>query len=267
QEVLGTKQQYLNTISEVYGRAINTGRGKWVIASAHGLARLNLGFSDFLKNAPVPDGVDPGEYRQALAGEAAPYEANAKELMKVCSGKSRELKIFTAYATACLNGSFESVIETARRARSSGQGGDSYQQRLLEIRKQLAKKPNSIPRLEEMAKVSMSVGDYHLALLALQKAEELDPRRAQTQNLLGVVRWQLGEPQDAYESLMNAYKRREPAAAANLAALFGEYGYAKESRAFLGRAGDLGTANLSSPEYHPSVNRLREGTLSAGGDS
>ncbi len=268
QQVLGTKQQYLAEISDVYTRAINTGRGKWVIASAHGLARLNLGFAEFLKNAPVPDGVNPQEYRQALAAEAAPFEGNAKELMKVCGQKSKELKIFSAYATACLTASFDSVIETARRARSSAQGGDAYQNQLLAIRKELAKKPNSIEKLEEMAKLSMSVGDYHLALLALQKAEELDPRRAQTQNLMGVVQWQLGEPQDAYDHLTNAYKRREPAAAANLAALFAEYGYETESRAFLGRAGDLNTANLSSPEYHPAVNRLREGTLTtAGGDS
>ncbi|MEM6559204.1 MAG: tetratricopeptide repeat protein [Myxococcota bacterium] len=265
QQVLQAKLDLLSGIENAYGRAISTGRGQWVIAAAHGLARLYQGFAAFIAESPVPSGVDAQEYRQALKGEAAPYEAKAKELMSVCGSKSKELKIFSAYATACLNGSYDGVIKTARRARGSNQGGDSYRKRLLEVRKKLAKKPNSIEMLEEMSRLAMSAGDYHMALLALQKAEELDPRRGQVQNLLGVTRWQLGEPQEAYDHLVKAYKRRIGPAAANLAALFAEYGYENESRSYLGRAGDLSGANLGSPDYHPTVNRLRDGTVTAGG--
>ncbi|MEM6533390.1 MAG: tetratricopeptide repeat protein [Myxococcota bacterium] len=268
QSVLQSKLQLLEGIEGAYGRAINTGRGKWVIAAAHGLARLYQEFATFIGNAPVPDGVDPGEYKQALKAEADPYAAKGTQLMSECGKKSRELKIFSAYASACMNNSFESVIQTARRARSAAQGGPEFEEQLNTIRTDLAKKPSSMPLLTKMATLSMTAGDYHLARLVLEKAEELDPRRGEVQNLLGVCEWQLGEPQDAYEHLLNAYKRRNVAAAANLAALFDEYRYAKEAKSFLGRAGDLNAADLSSPDYHPAVNKLRGGTVTVeGGDS
>ena len=85
-----------------------------------------------------------------------------------------------------------------------------------------------------------------------------DPRNMRIQNLLGVASWELGETQEAYDALNRAYKGRSIEAAANLAALFREFGYSKEATAYIGRAGDLNSADLSAVDYHPSVRTMMQ---------
>ncbi|MBI3180519.1 MAG: tetratricopeptide repeat protein, partial [Deltaproteobacteria bacterium] len=258
--VLGRKLQLLQAIDAAYGNTIKTGQGEYCIAALRELSRLYNDFGVFITNAPAPAGLSAAEeqqYRAALKGQGDPYIAKAKETLQACALKSEQLKIFTAHASACETGGQPTVGGVAKRRRGEA-GDEAYQQDLVQLRQQLAKTPESVEVLQQLARRAMQVGDYHLAKLTLSKAAEVDPRSATVQNLLGVANWQLGEPAAAYDAFDKAAKRDLPAAFANLAALFYEYGYERQARQFLGRVGNMAGLALQSADFHPSVERLQE---------
>ncbi|MBC7794540.1 MAG: tetratricopeptide repeat protein, partial [Clostridia bacterium] len=260
EQILGEKLKGLQQIEGLYSQAIGTGQGEWVLGAAQGLARLYQEFGNFIANAPAPDGMgaaDAKQYQAALAQQAAPYTAKANETLSACAQKANELKLMSPFATACLSGkTTSSSAGSAKRVRTAVTGDDAYQKELAAYRAELVNKPSSVEVIEKIGRRAMQVGDYRLAKLTLTKAVEIDPRNVRVQNLLGVASWQLGETQEAYEAFQRAYKARSNEAAANLAALYREYGYTKDAQAMLGRAGDLNSANLSAADYHPSVRAL-----------
>lgn len=261
EQILNDKLKLLQTIEDLYVKGISTGQGEWVLASAQALSRLYQEFGNFIANAPIPEGTsaaDAKQYQAALAQQAQPYQAKATETLQACAAKAQELKVMSPFATACLRQQMTTAAPATKRVRGSVTGDDAYNKELAQYRAELVAKPSGTEILEKIARRAMQVGDYRLAKLTLSKAAEVDPRNMRIQNLLGVASWELGETQEAYDALTRAYKGRSIEAAANLAALFREYGYSKEATAYIGRAGDLNNADLSAPDYHPSVKTMRD---------
>lgn len=256
EQALQQKLAMMQQVEGVYGNAIGSGAGPSVIAAAHALARVYKAFGDFLMSAPVPQGVSAAEYQAALKPQADQYYERGKQTMTVCGQKAAELKVFSMAAAACMRGSYDAPVDDAKRARAAVGGDDAYQKDMAAIRAELVNKPSSVELLEKLARRAMQVGDFHVAKLTLSKAVEVDPRSARLQNLLGVTLWQLGEVQPAYQALDRGVKNRSAEATLNLAALYSEYGYDREAKAFLGRAGNLAGLDLSAVDYHPGVRKM-----------
>lgn len=255
QQVLSFKLQYLEAMEQSYIGAISSGDGFWGIPALHGLARAYQEFGKFIAGAPIPDGMSRAErtqYQNALKQEGQQYEGKARQTLEACQQKARELKVFNAYATACLAGSISAVDAATTRSRSRLEAGEGYKRELAALRDQLVKKPEATSLMIDIARKAVSVGDYHLALLTLSKAAETDPRSPVIQNLLGVTHWHLGDHQSAFGALQKASRAKLPEGAANLGALYQEFGYAEEADAALGSV-EGGRINLSSPDVHPRV--------------
>ncbi|MBN1960941.1 MAG: tetratricopeptide repeat protein [Deltaproteobacteria bacterium] len=261
--ILQQKIQLLNAAEQLYVQAVNFGRGEWAIASLQELARLYHGFGLTIAKLPLPGGLsaqDKKTYQDQINQQAQSYEAKAKEVIKACADKAEQLKVFTPHASACMAHSFDTVVTDAKRHRASSYGDEAYQGELNKLRQKLVKTPESVDVLKQLGRMAIQVGDYHLARLTLDKAIELAPRDAVALNLWGVAAWSLGEPQDAFANFTVAMRERSTAAAANLAALCHAYGFDRMSKRYLSAAGNLATANLKAPDYHPGVARmLQEG--------
>jgi tetratricopeptide (TPR) repeat protein len=260
QEDLQRKMQFLQILDEAYVGAIRTGVGEWAIAGLHESARAYANFGEFIASAPVPPDLPASEkrnYRTALETEGKQYVAKAQETRKACATKAEQLKVFTRFGSACVTGGEPTVSEVTKRRRAEVQD-EGFQNELLKMRQQLAKKPASISILARMTRLAMQVGDFHFAKLAASTAVEKNPRSAEIQNLLGVASWHLGEPSAAYDAFEKAAQGRHNAAVINLAALYAEYGYERLSKQTL-RRGNLSGVDTASPDIHPAVNNLLDG--------
>jgi len=259
--VVGRKIQLRDAIEQLQVRALNAGTGEWGIAALQELARLYHSFGTFLAGAPVPDGLgeaDRRQYEQDIRSNAQSFESKAVELVKACAQKAEELKVFTPYARACMTQSLELVVPEAGQRRAPSLADDAYKAEVANLRQELAKTPESAEVQKKLARRALQVGDYHLARLVLGKAIEANANDAVAQNLWGVASWRLGEPQQAMGAFERALAANLPAAAANLAALCNDYGYARLAQRYLTAAGALKTLDLTAPDYHPSVAKLAE---------
>jgi cellulose synthase operon protein C len=265
EQVLARKLQFLEALEGAYIAAIQSGQGDWGIAALFEAARAYNDFGTFIANAPVPGGLSAAElaqYKEALSTQGAQYVAKSKETLTACKTKSDQLKIFSAFASACLTESLAPVDRQGGRVRGRVTGDEAYNQEVAQLRGELAKKPESLELLLQLARRATAVGDYHLAKLVLSKAAEADPRSAAVQNLMGVVEWNLGDHQAAYNSLKKA-QRGMPAAALNLAALLKSFGYERDAQRALNEAGDTTAVRLDDADVHPSVRTML--TPEAGG--
>jgi len=265
-EVLQQKLQLQQSIEQAYAATVQTGVGEWAIAALHEAATMYADFATFLQKAPIPDGLSAADrkaYEGELKGIVDKALADAKETAQTCASKAEQLKIFTSHASACITGGQPTIAGETRRRRADVTGDEAYQQDLQKLQQQLAKKPEDLVALEQLARRSMQVGDYHLAKLVLSKAIEVDPKNATLQNLLGVASWQIGEVAAAYVALDGAAKRKLPQAMANLAALFNDYGYERQSKQLAGALGSLSSLDLTAVDLHPSVGRLVAETTGA----
>ncbi len=266
QDELQRKLQLLDVMDRAYVAAIGTGVGTWAIAALHESARAHSELAVFFTKVPL-DGFSAAE-KTAVKAEldklAADERVKGEEAKKACATKAEQLKVFTRFGSACVTGGAPTVMGVSKRRRADVSGDQTYQQEMLNLRKQLIKRSTNTEVLTEMARRAMQVGDYHLAKLTLSRAAEIDPRSPVIQNLLGVASWHLGEPDEAYTQLDQAAKRRLNAAVINLAALFKEFGYQRLAEQTL-RQGTLSDINLSSPDIHPSVGNLTSDAPAPGG--
>lgn len=256
EEILGIKLQLLSGMEQSYGEAVGSGSAAWGIAALHASARAYRDFGAFIAGAPLPDGVGGAEaeqYRAALQEQASPYAQKAEQTLAACAQKAEQLKVFTPFATACLQADWSAVEVVGGRQRSGVRGDDVYLQEVQRLRTQLATKPESVELLTQLAQRALSVGDPHLARMVLTKVTENQPKHALAHNLLGVAIWRMGEPQEAYRFLQKAQKNGSSMASLNLAALFFRFGYTKEARRALRAAGDINAIDMSSSGVHPEV--------------
>lgn len=259
QSLVRRKMQLLQTAEKIYVQVIGSGDGELAIAALQEIARLYAGFGTFISNLPAPDGLSPEEqasYSSQVKSQVQGFANKGSDLLSKCVEKAQQLKIFSRHATACFDGSFESVVFDAKRRRPSKVGDEAYRGELIKIRNLLARSPESADLLKKLGRRAMREGDFYLSRLTLSKALEGRASDSESHNLLGVSLWSLGDPQSAFVEFGSAWGDRYAPAAANLAALYADYGYTGLSARLLGEAGNLKALDLSSSDYHPSVAKL-----------
>lgn len=261
EQVLGAKLSLLESSERSYVAAIGGGDGTWAIAALHGATQLYRGMAQSIRGVPLPATLTTAEKKQvddALAAQAKQYDEKQRDTLRACATKAKELRVLTAFAAACVAGSDAVPSVDTKRRRGHHGDDEGYQRELATMRQKLATQPENIELLTTLAARAMRAGDYHLARMVLAKASEIDSRNGRVANLLGVVLWQLGDPQAAADALEKARRQRVPEALVNLAALYAEYGYEALSRQVLSESGGVGSLDLKSVDLHPSVQRFIE---------
>jgi Flp pilus assembly protein TadD len=256
ESAVAAKLELLGAVEQAYVNTIGAGDPLWIVAALHESARLYAGFAETIASLPAPDGMSAADreaYRNALAQQAAPYRQQAADTLAACKARAQSLRVFTPYAAACMRDDLGVVGLESRRRRTRSGGGESVAHEAAEMRRQLAKQPESIELLLSLSRLIVQTGDYHLARLMLSKAAETNTDNPQILNLLGVSLWMLGDTQGAFTNIKAAHDKGLNLATANLAALYAAYDYVLKAEETLGTVEELPTLDLTVPDLHPGV--------------
>jgi tetratricopeptide (TPR) repeat protein len=237
-QILMAKKMRLDGAQQAYLAAVRAGRPAWSIAALARLAVLYEGFALFIEGAPAPEGMsaaDAQQYKNVLKKESVPWRRKAKEALQTCVDlihkQSIATPILTAATKACLSGQPLTTDPGVRPQLRGGSRGGALSDQAAVLRKRIAKNSKDYDALGKLATLMVQAGDIYEAKMVLDKAIEGGAPSA-VWNLRGVVTFQLGYVQEAYDNLRRAVDRdpHNPYARANLAVLFQKFGYAKEAR-------------------------------------
>lgn len=203
---------------------------RWAIGALQALSSVYEEGAAFLEKTQVPAGIDGAnaeKYKAAIAQRAEGLRAKAKEARTACADKASELKVFTPTARACLAGE-KTAGDPEERIAPAARRGAPPAAEATALRKRIAKNSKDYDALVRLAELYLGAGDPFAAKLVLDKASEGGANSA-TYNLRGVVAFQLGHPQEAYESFTQAIRADESNTRArlNLAALYRSFGFDK----------------------------------------
>ncbi|MBK8482502.1 MAG: tetratricopeptide repeat protein [Proteobacteria bacterium] len=238
------------------------GSGTWTVAALGRLAAVDEAAALALRELPLPPDLPPDaakQVRQALAAQAAPLEAEAKQAIAQCAAAARRLKVLSPAAQACLAGRAPSGDPQTRSATVSAQQVTPSGSRELQLK--LAQQPNDAAAIEQLGTLYLAAGDPYMAQLIFSKGLELR-ETASLLNLLAAAQARLGNPQEAYALLSKALKLdpSHRAARVNRAALLISFGYKSDAQTDLRAVPNLGALSDSDPALIPDALRIVGGS-------
>src|SRR5262249_37184870 len=123
-------------------------------------------------------------------------------------------------------------------------------------RQKLLKQPKDGALLTKLAELYLGAGDLGMALLVLDKAEEVSNRSTAIQNLRGIALVRAGDAGGAYQAFKKAadLDPSNQLAHEDLAAHYASYGYDEKAKAELKKAGNY--VPRGEPNEHPNIAQL-----------
>lgn len=267
-QAIQKKYAALAQLEQTMVQIIELRSAKWVLAA---LARLGAAYQSgaaFVEKVPAPAGLDAAgqeKFKAALSARANDLKAKAQEAIASCAAKAVEVKVFTQAARACLKG--EALDgDPERRSAPPGRGGNPPGGPVADLQKRIAKNSKDYEALAELAKLYLGASNPNAAKLVLDKAAE-GGANAEIYNLRGVVSYQLGYPQEAYEEFDNALKAdaSNTKARLNIAALYRAYGMDKLAEAELVRVTSTQGLDPRDPALLPGARVSGGGGAAAAG--
>lgn len=260
-DVVGTvdgKVKLLQIVDRAFASVIQSRDARWSMAGISRVADAYAKYAAFLRGLELPTALSAEEAKQlrsVIEGQAADADTRATEARALCSKKARDAKIVTEAARSCLLGEpMPDVIVMYPQSKTQGTGDPSG---AAPARKVLLKNPKDVPSLVKLSELHLAAGDLGVALLLLERAEALAPRRADIHNLRGVALHRLSEPQDAADAFEKAVSldSGNRSARLNLAAHYAFYGHVDKAKAEMGKAGGP-PATVGGPGDHPDLGLL-----------
>jgi len=260
-DVVGTvdgKVALLQTVDRAFASVIGSRDARWAMAGISRVADAYAKYALFLRGLELPPGLGADESKQlksVIENQAADADARAAEARTLCSKKAKDAMIVTEAARSCLLGEPMPDVITMYPQTKSHAGADLPA--AAPLRKVLLKNPKDVPSLLKLAELHLGAGDLGVALLLLERAESVAPKRAEIYNLRGVTLQRLAEPQEAADAFEKAVSLdgSDRGARFNLAAHYAFYGHEDKARAELAKAGGL-PATVGGPADHPELGRL-----------
>jgi tetratricopeptide (TPR) repeat protein len=259
-DVVGTvdgKVKLLQIVDRAFASVIQSRDARWSMAGISRVADAYAKYASFLRGLELPTALSAEESKQLRAvieGQAADAGARAAEARTLCSKKAKDAIIVTEAARSCLlNEPMPDVIVMyPQKARGSGDPPGA-----APIRKVLLKNPKDVPSLVKLSELYLASGDLGVALLLLERAESLAPRRSDIHNLRGVALQRMAEPQDAADAFEKAVSLdgSNRSARLNLAAQYAFYGHTDKAKAEMAKAGGP-PATVGGPADHPELGLL-----------
>jgi Flp pilus assembly protein TadD len=245
----------LAAVDAAFKPVIEGGHLRWAMAGLARVADANSRFAAFLRGLELPANLSDAEKEQlkpALEGQAARADKRAGELRAVCAAQAKKADLFSDAAKSCLVGqplSDSAPMYKDARARRGGElaGAQALQKALL-------KNAKDVDALARLAELHLAAGNVDVALLLLERAEQIAPHKGTIQNLLGLTHYQLNEPQEAAEAFKEAIAAEpsDPHWHLNLAAHCAAFGQMDQAKAELQKSGQLLRA-ARGPTDHPDV--------------
>jgi tetratricopeptide (TPR) repeat protein len=223
-------------------------------------------YATFLRNLELPAALsaeDAKQLRAAIDSQAADADTRATEARTLCSKKAKDAVIVTEAARSCLLGEpMPDVIAMYPQGKTRGGGDPSC---CSAFAQDLAQESQGRGCAGKLAELHLAAGELGVALLLLERAENLAPKSAEVQNLRGVTLQRMAEPQEAADAFEKAVSldSANRSARLNLAAHYAFYGHLDKARAEMARAGGP-PATVGGPADHPELGLLLKLNVGAG---
>jgi tetratricopeptide (TPR) repeat protein/Flp pilus assembly protein TadD len=248
----------LAAVDRAFKPVIESGDARWAMAGLARVADANLKFATNLRELELPANLSEAD-KQALKGaleaQAATAEKRGAELRGACAKQAKKAEIFSEAAKSCLLGQpLADTITMYRdvRATTSGEpaGAATFQKALL-------KNSRDVDAMAKLSELYLAAGDVGVALLLLERAEQVGTHRGAVQNLLGLTRYQLDDAQGAAEAFKAAVAAEpsDPHWHLNLAAHCAAFGHTDRARIELQKSGSL-LGEPRGPADHPDIGLL-----------
>ena len=250
----------LAAVDKAFKPVVEGGDPRWAMAGLARVADANAKFAAFLRGLELPANLgeqDKQQLKAALDAQAAAADKRAGALHEVCAKQAKKAEIFSEAAKSCLLG--QPLPDTLPMYRAAQARGTNDPPGAPALRKALLKNAKDVDALTRLAELHLAAGDVGTALLLLERAEQTGSHRATVQDSLGLVYYQLNEPQEAAEAFKAAVAA-DPSdrhAHLNLAAHCAAFGHMDRARAELQKAGTL-LSEPRGPTDHPDVSLLAQ---------
>jgi len=268
-DVVGTvdaKVRLLQVVDRAFASVIGSRDARWSMAGISRVADAYAKYAAFLRGLELPTGLgadDAKQLRSAIDSQAADAENRAAEARTLCSKKAKDAVIVTEAARSCLLAEpMPDVIAMYPQGKTRGSGDPPA---AAPLRKILLKTPKNVAALTKLAELHLAAGELGVALLLLERAENLAPKSAEVHNLRGVTLERMAEPQEAADSFEKAVALdgANRGARLNLAAQYAFYGHLDKAKNEMSKAGGP-PATVGGPADHPELGILLKLNGSAG---
>jgi cellulose synthase operon protein C len=248
----------LANVDRAFKPVIEGGEARWAMAGLARVADANGKFAAFLRGLELPANLSEGDKQQlkaALEAQAAAAEKRGNELHGVCAKQAKKAELFSEAAKSCLLG--QPLPDTLTMYREVRAQGASDPPGAAALQKALLKNARDVDALTKLAELHLAAGNVGVALLLLERAEQVGTRKGTVQNLLGLTYYQLNETQEAGDAFKAAVAA-EPSDQhfhLNLAAHCASFGHLDKAKAELQKSGGL-INEPRGPTDHPDVSTL-----------
>jgi cellulose synthase operon protein C len=251
------KNQQLSGLTNQLNTVIKFGNGKWTIASLYALGQSNVEFANFIKNAPIPNGLSGAQvqqYKSALAQQAQQYDVAANNYFKQCVQNAEKFEVFTSFVKGCLSKG-EVEVDEERDAFKPPKASNSSPVSADKIRIKLYDDSRNAKLLMSLALEYTKNRDYAMSNLILSRAYEINTKDSNLISLQGVNHLFMNNSEDAKASFDRALKQnsRDGYALKGKAALYKQFNFSNKLRSVQGAAK---SASTSSEWLHPWMSSL-----------
>lgn len=253
---VGAIQRKLEMLSVLEAReaeVVQFGSGEWAIAALYRVAQGYHELAEFLRQAPVPEGIEPAEYAALLADKAVPLDLKAADGFAACLAKAEQLRVTSPWVAACAS---KGSIEPNPLALTPA--APDHVRLPAGMTAALAKEPQDGAVLARAAAAYLAAGDPFTAELVALRAIEVDEKRADGITLLALSLLQRGDVSEAGRRFEDATERAPDDSKlwVNLAAHQYQFGDPRKAKETLKRAGPLSSVDVRAPDVHPAASRL-----------
>ncbi len=248
----------LAAVDAAFKPVVEGGDARWSMAGLARVADANAKFGVLLRGLELPASLpeqDKQKLRAALEAQAAAADKRSAELRTACANQARRAGLFSDAAKSCLTNQPLSDSTPMYKEAVARTGGDPPGAAALQ--KALLKNARDIDALLKLSELHLAAGNAGIALLLLERAEQVGSRRAAVENLRGLTYYQLNDPQEAAAAFKEAVATdpSEPHWHLNLAAHCAAFGQIDLARAELQKSGAVPTSPRG-PSDHPDISLL-----------
>jgi len=253
-----SKAGMLKELDAKLKKVIAFGNGRWTIAALYGLGQANQEFANFIKNAPMPQGLTPDQtkqYQTAINTQASQYNQTAEGFFKQCNENAEKFEVFTRFALACQTKG-KTQVDEAQETKIITRARETAPPGIKEIQNKLYDQPRDINLLQKMAEVYARAQDYAMAELILNRALDIEAKDVNLMARIGVIKLYKNELQEAKGWFDKAIAEQS----GNALALWGKAALFKQFN-FNSKFGSAATAakraGRPSGLLHPSIEKIR----------
>jgi tetratricopeptide (TPR) repeat protein len=248
----------LAAVDAAFKPVVEGGDARWAMAGLARVADAHAKFGALLRGLELPASLpeqDKQQLRAALEAQAVTADKRSAELRAACASQSRKASLFSDAAKSCLTNQPLSDSTPMYKEFPARGGGDLSAAATLQ--KALLKNAKDVDALLNLAEIHLAAGNAGIALLLLERAEQVGSRKAAVQNLLGLTYYQLNDPQQAAAAFKDAVAAEpsEPHWHLNLAAHCAAFGQIDLAKAELQKSGAVPAAPRG-PSDHPDISLL-----------